>query len=468
MKKEKIKQFYEQYHKDEIINPVADFMQKERCNYLRSLLEDISGKVLIIGCGSQDDMSIISDECEGVGIDISAEAIKKSKERYPRFEYFVADAANLPFPDNSFDCVVCSEVIEHIPENEKVFSEVGRVLRNKKTFIITTPNWFSWYGLARKISEKLFNRPFTAGDQPIDNWSTSSRLKKKLTKHGFEITLFRGLWYYPPAGKGRKQIPHKIIFPIVKLFYPFEILFRRIFPWFGHMILFKTRLIKLGDHFDYRYWRDRYRQRKGALSTVGQRTYSDKANFYIYKLVKEQYGKLLKKINLSKGSKVLDAGSGIGLFTEFLLAKGFEVDACDISPDALTYLKEKNPKVNTICEPLSLLPDDKQYDAIHCFDVLYYILDDEEWELTLKKFSKIAKKYIILHERFLNRKPLVISKHIKFRSYNRLKNKLKQFGFKEYISIPTHFMALRLFTYKITKFFPRFFYTLDKKVLDTL
>ena len=90
------------------------------------------------------------------------------------------------------------------------------------------------------------------------------------------------------------------------------------------------------------------------------------------------------------------------------------------------------------------------------------------WELTLKKFSKIAKKYIILHERFLNRKPLVISKHIKFRPYNRLKNKLKQFGFEEYISIPTHFMALRLFTYKITKFFPRFFYILDKKVLDTL
>ncbi|MDD5638489.1 MAG: methyltransferase domain-containing protein [Candidatus Pacebacteria bacterium] len=245
MKKEEIKQFYENYHTKGIINPVADFMQKERCDYLRFLLKNISGEILIIGCGSQDDMSIISERCEGVGIDISAEAVKKSKEKYPRFEYFVADATNLPFPDNSFDCVVCSEVIEHIPEDEKVLSEAKRVLKNKGTFIVTTPNWLSWYGLARKTAEKLFKRPFTAGDQPIDNWSTPSHLKQKLTKYGFEITLFRGLWYYPPTGKGRKQIPHKIIFPIVKLFYSFEILFRRIFPWFGHMILFKTKLVKL-------------------------------------------------------------------------------------------------------------------------------------------------------------------------------------------------------------------------------
>ncbi|GAI07822.1 unnamed protein product, partial [marine sediment metagenome] len=184
------------------------------------------------------------DSCEGVGIDISEKAIKKSKERYPRFEYFVADATNLPFPENSFDYVICSEVIEHIPEDEKAISEVKRVLKNNGIFIITTPNWLSWYGLARKIAEKLFKKPFTANDQPIDNWSTPFSLKKKLTKYSFKVTLFRGIWYYPPTGKGNKQIPWIITFPIMKLFYPFEILFRRLFPCFGHMILFKTKLIK--------------------------------------------------------------------------------------------------------------------------------------------------------------------------------------------------------------------------------
>lgn len=246
MEKEKIEQFYEKYHSDEIINPVADFMQKERYNYLRYLMKNARGKVLIIGCGSQDDMSIIPDGCEGIGIDISAEAVKKSKERYPRFSYFVADATNLPFSDSSFDCVVCSEVIEHIPEDERALSEVKRILKNNGIFIITTPNWISWYGLFRKIAEKLFKKPFTAGDQPVDNWSIPSRLKKKLARYGFEITLFRGLWYYPPTGKGRKQLPYRLTLPIIKLFYPFEILFRRLFPSFGHMILFKAKIIKNG------------------------------------------------------------------------------------------------------------------------------------------------------------------------------------------------------------------------------
>lgn len=240
------KDFYEEFHTNKIINPVAEFMLRDKCNFLRPLLKEITGKILIIGCGSRDEMSIINEECEGFGIDISEMAIKKSMEMHPKFTYYVASATDLPFPDDYFDCIVCSEVIEHISEDVKVYLEVRRTLKNKGTFIITTPNWLSWYGIFRKIAEMLFKKPFTADDQPIDNWSMSFTLRKKLEKYGFKIMLFRGLWYYPPTGKGNKQIPSKITFPIIKLIYPFEILFRIVLPWFGHMIIFKTMLFKNG------------------------------------------------------------------------------------------------------------------------------------------------------------------------------------------------------------------------------
>lgn len=246
MKKSEMKRFYEKFHRREIKNPVDDFIQKERCIYLRSLMKDTTGKVLIIGCGSNYDMSIINKKQEGVGIDISETAIKKSKEKYPMFKYCLADATKLPFHSNEFDCVVCSEVIEHIAENEKVFSEVKRVLRNNGVFLITCPNWLSWYGLLRKIAEKLLKRPFTAADQPIDNWFTPFGLKIKLEKYGFKVVLFRGLWYYPPTGKGRKQIPWRITLPIIRLFHPLEVFLRVAVPWFGHMILFKTKVVKNG------------------------------------------------------------------------------------------------------------------------------------------------------------------------------------------------------------------------------
>jgi len=51
----------------------------------------------------------------------------------------LADCTNLPYPDNSFDVVVCSEVIEHLPDVKDVqdtFQEVNRV---GKRWIITTP-----------------------------------------------------------------------------------------------------------------------------------------------------------------------------------------------------------------------------------------------------------------------------------------------------------------------------------------
>jgi SAM-dependent methyltransferase len=41
------------------------------------------------------------------------------------------DLTRLPFPNNSFDVVFCSEVLEHIPEVEKACSEITRVTRNE-------------------------------------------------------------------------------------------------------------------------------------------------------------------------------------------------------------------------------------------------------------------------------------------------------------------------------------------------
>lgn len=64
-----------------------------------------------------------------------------------RTQFLVGSAIDLPFPDESFDTIVCWEVIEHIPKNTelKMFSEVHRLLRPGGTFYLSTPyrGWFS-------------------------------------------------------------------------------------------------------------------------------------------------------------------------------------------------------------------------------------------------------------------------------------------------------------------------------------
>ena len=51
------------------------------------------------------------------------------------------DALDLPFADGEFDRVVASEVLEHIPDDDRAISELVRVLRPGGTIAVTVPRW---------------------------------------------------------------------------------------------------------------------------------------------------------------------------------------------------------------------------------------------------------------------------------------------------------------------------------------
>jgi SAM-dependent methyltransferase len=52
------------------------------------------------------------------------------------------DATKLPFPDNSFDRIIASEVFEHIHDDAGAMREMARVLRPNGTIAVTVPTWF--------------------------------------------------------------------------------------------------------------------------------------------------------------------------------------------------------------------------------------------------------------------------------------------------------------------------------------
>jgi SAM-dependent methyltransferase len=52
---------------------------------------------------------------------------------------FVSDASEIPAPDASFDVVLCTEMLEHVPEPIKVIGEIARLLRPGGRLILTAP-----------------------------------------------------------------------------------------------------------------------------------------------------------------------------------------------------------------------------------------------------------------------------------------------------------------------------------------
>ncbi|MFC1855963.1 class I SAM-dependent methyltransferase [Thermodesulfobacteriota bacterium] len=72
--------------------------------------------------------------------DLSLTALQTLKNSQKEGMYVVADATALPFKESVFTHVVCSEVLEHIPDDKKAVKEVSKVLEPSGDYIITFPH----------------------------------------------------------------------------------------------------------------------------------------------------------------------------------------------------------------------------------------------------------------------------------------------------------------------------------------
>ncbi|WP_051234156.1 class I SAM-dependent methyltransferase [Butyrivibrio sp. NC3005] len=117
----------------------------EFCSYF---VNDINKcDVLDYGCGLGHIMKCFCQKKVNVwGVDISKEAVTASKDRCGNSFYFhgvrTFDGGRLPYEDNRFDLITCTECIEHIlPEHiDGVLDEIYRVLKPGGRFLITTRN----------------------------------------------------------------------------------------------------------------------------------------------------------------------------------------------------------------------------------------------------------------------------------------------------------------------------------------
>src|SRR5437870_12049335 len=160
--------------------PLQRYWQRGRYQVITRLAGDFH-HVLDVGCGSSRIIGAIPGM---IGLDIQLPKLRYAG-RYGN-ALVHGSIFELPFADGSFDCVICSEVVEHIPAQEKPFDELARVLKKGGRLILGTPDYDQWQW---RTLEWLYGHLATGGyaDEQITLYSLR-HLSGYLQGKGFPVS----------------------------------------------------------------------------------------------------------------------------------------------------------------------------------------------------------------------------------------------------------------------------------------
>jgi len=127
-------------------------------------------RVLDIGCGA----GFISSMYGAYGIDTRLAQLKWAEKEFTDARFIAAVAEKLPFKNQSFDSVLCIEVIEHLDDITEIFCELERITKEDSFLIISTP------------SIDGFFKPPKVKEHIREGYSLKE-LEKELKKHNFII-----------------------------------------------------------------------------------------------------------------------------------------------------------------------------------------------------------------------------------------------------------------------------------------
>jgi dolichol-phosphate mannosyltransferase len=172
------------------------YWQRTRHNIILKFVEKRE-RVLDIGCGSS---RIILDLPNAVGMDILQNKLRWLK---PRHKPLVRGSCErLPFADESFDCVINSEVIEHVPEVPEIMTEMWRVLQPGGTLVLGTPDYSRrlWLMLEWVYGKVL---PGAYAHEHITHY-TAAGLSESLKEMGYEVLDHQYVGFCEMIFKARK------------------------------------------------------------------------------------------------------------------------------------------------------------------------------------------------------------------------------------------------------------------------
>lgn len=210
--------FYERY----VFQPSLDnSFPEDRLAKITKRIPRDSTSLLDIGCGLGRNLKLFKTllpEARLCGIDVAESAA--AHVRSLGFEATACDASvKIPFPDDTFEVVVCGEVIEHVIDTDNLLVEIHRVLAPHGRLILTTPNLayapnrlllllgiqplFTETSLRTNLGRGL--KALGQGNQTEGHLKifTGPAMRDILRRTNFEIVSFQGYSWIAPGISGR-------------------------------------------------------------------------------------------------------------------------------------------------------------------------------------------------------------------------------------------------------------------------
>jgi len=160
------------------------YWQRSRYRHITELIKG-EGVTLDVGCGSSRIIGALQPD--SIAVDILFRKLRYAR-RFSR-QLIHGSGFNLPFGDKSFTCVLCSQVIEHVPKSSPILDELDRVLAPGGRLVLGTPDYDHWEWV---FIEKLYGMAAPGGyaDEHIAHYSFRE-LVEHFEKRGFVLESTR-------------------------------------------------------------------------------------------------------------------------------------------------------------------------------------------------------------------------------------------------------------------------------------
>lgn len=160
-----------------------------RWDYVNQLPNNPDARILELGCGSGDTgaASLAEGKCGWCsGIELSEQAAKLAREQLSEVVVGNVELIELPWPENSFDALVISEVLEHLVDPWSVLRRLHHVMKPGALVFASSPNISHHKVIRMLLSGKWELKDFGVMDRTHLRWFTPRSYRLMFEECGYQ------------------------------------------------------------------------------------------------------------------------------------------------------------------------------------------------------------------------------------------------------------------------------------------